>query len=249
MNMFPRTTFLQRNPRRRDQFLKTTALVAFSLWVAGVSPLFGETIVVPAGATNSIAVGNNEAILVDYASLNFGTVYYRQGGTNYLIPFNRHTALAGPSSITFPSAAAVTFRRIQTPAIITVVLGSDETNMIAVPAGKTARVFPDISAGYVVSQGTNSVRLENLPGDGFELTGPVTLTVTGYSLGQSRAAFSYFITEDFLEVTEDGYLHGPTGTFEVLVEKSTDLVSWAPVMVQNTVTADTRAFYRLRIQK
>lgn len=77
--------------------------------------------------------------------------------------------------------------------------------------------------------------------------------MTGYSstfLGYPyRQVYSYFLTEDFLEITADGYLKGPSGTFEVVVEKSTDLTQWLPVVVQNTASSDTRAFYRLRIQK
>jgi hypothetical protein len=230
--------------------MKTLALVSVVFWTVGPSQIFAETIVVPNGATNSIVVGTNEAIIVDYTSFSFGGVFYGRGGTNYLVPFRRRSALAGPCEISFPSASAVTFHRVQTSAIITLVLGSNQTNTIVIPSGKTARFFaPDPSAGYLIRQGTNSLHLDELPDDGFELTGPMILTVTGYSLGQSRAAVSYFITEDFVEVTAEGYLKGPTGTFEVLVEKSTDLVSWTPVMVQNTVIADSRAFYRLRIQK
>jgi len=67
--------------------------------------------------------------------------------------------------------------------------------------------------------------------------------------GSERQIFTYYFTDDFLQFTAEGYIKSPTGTFEVLVEKSTDLTQWLPVMVQNTATADSKAFYRLRIQK
>jgi hypothetical protein len=237
--------------------MKTVALISMFLCTVCASRIFGETIVVK-GGTDSIVVGTNEAIIVDYTTDTPGGVFYGRGGTNYLVRFDRHTAWAGPCEFSFlgfpfPQSTAVTFRRVQTPAITTLVLGSNETTTIVIPPGKTAKFFAgEVGQRSTISQGTNSVGLY-VPDDGLELAGPLTVTVAGRSytdsFGEHRAALSYFITEDFLEVTADGYLKGPTGTFEVLVEKSTDLLSWAPVMVQNTVTADTRAFYRLRIQK
>ena len=40
---------------------------------------------------------------------------------------------------------------------------------------------------------------------------------------------------------------GPSGSFAISVEKSVDLQSWSPVLLQNT-SDPVKAFYRLQIQ-
>ncbi len=227
----------------------TLALV-FSAVLGGRS--FGETLVVSDGATNSIVVGTNESIIIDFIDTNSSYSIYKRSGMTNIVDVQKGSAFAGPSELLFFSySTVVTFHRLQTIALTTVVLGANDTNTIVVPTNTTLKVFATDGSGKpIVSRGSNS---RTLVASGCELTGPLTVTMTGHSetfLGSEyRQIFSYYFTEDFLQVTADGYLRGPSGTFEVLVEKSTDLTQWLPVMVQSTATSDTRAFYRLRIQK
>ena len=58
---------------------------------------------------------------------------------------------------------------------------------------------------------------------------------------------SYFIAEDGFVLPNQRFIAGPTGSFAIMVEKSFDLNTWSPVLLQNT-SDDSRAFYRLRIQ-
>lgn len=59
---------------------------------------------------------------------------------------------------------------------------------------------------------------------------------------------SYTFAEDFVAFPELGYLQTPKGDFEIVVEKTTNLTNWFPVLSHNT-TSDQRAYYRFRIAK
>jgi hypothetical protein len=43
-------------------------------------------------------------------------------------------------------------------------------------------------------------------------------------------------------------IQGPTGAFQIAVEKSINLTNWSPTILQD-VRDDQKAFYRLRITK
>ena len=59
---------------------------------------------------------------------------------------------------------------------------------------------------------------------------------------------SYFIAEDGFALPDQRAIVGPSGSCAIVVEKSADLNSWSPVLMQNTVDA-VKAFYRLRIER
>lgn len=86
-----------------------------------------------------------------------------------------------------------------------------------------------------------------------EFSGPLEIELTvpeSRVLGdfEFAAVYSYYFTEDFLVAPEFGFLQGPSGAFEIAVEKSVDLTNWFPVMLQNT-SNDQKAFYRLRLTR
>ena len=161
-------------------------------------------------------------------------------------------AFAGPMDILFSASTnhLISFKRMQGNAIKSVVFSYGHPNTISVPAGKTLRFFSfiplpnyEIPVNASVTKGTNTLYRE---GVGFlhrnaEFSGPLEITLT--SLFQSpepietAAVYSYYFTEDFLVMPETGFLQGPTGAFEISVEKSGDLTNWFPVMVQNTSDA------------
>jgi hypothetical protein len=103
---------------------------------------------------------------------------------------------------------------------------------------------------FTLTQGTN-----NFSGSGgilypgAEFTGPVEITLTDLNPPANEASvLSYYFTEDFLVTPNFGFLQGPTGAFEITVEKTVDLTNWYPVSVQNT-SDDQKAFYRLRLAR
>ena len=230
-------------------------IVTYVLFLALASVSSTAETFISSGETNSILVGTNEAIIVDFVINELPT--YRKTGFSSRVQISKGSAFAGPCEILYNdpqytgTEALVTFHRVQTLAMSTLVLGDGETNTVVVPSGKTLKLFAAGIGQARVSQGTNSANTGYGLASGCELTGPLTVQFIGKSgvPALERQVFSYYLVEDFIEITADGYLKGPTGTFEVLVEKSTDLAQWQPVMVQNTASADVRAFYRLRIQK
>ncbi len=59
---------------------------------------------------------------------------------------------------------------------------------------------------------------------------------------------SYYFAEDFVTMPDASLLRGPTGSFEVGVQKSFDLTNWYPVIIYRTA-ADEKAFYRLKLSR
>jgi hypothetical protein len=229
-----------------------------------------ETLILQAGytETNSITIATNEAVVIDYLDAQEGRAIYRGGSVTNTVWIRNGSAFAGPCEVTFesPGNAIVTFHRIHSPAVKTVVLAANETNTVTVSSNQILKFFPCFSTpgGGVmakISRGAMTTTLAVSEGTqpfefGAELNGPLTVELIGSSylsdeppLPDYRNFFTYYLNEDFLQVTANGYLQGPPGSYEVLVEKSNNLTNWSPVMVQATATAETRAFYRLRIQK
>jgi hypothetical protein len=59
---------------------------------------------------------------------------------------------------------------------------------------------------------------------------------------------SYFIAEDGFALPDQRAIAGPSGSYAITVEKSFDLKTWSPVLLENT-SDPNKAFYRLRIQR
>jgi len=247
------------HPLLHQPSMKLSNLIFFALALVTLHAR-AESFVISDGETNSIAVAANEAIVVDFIDSNSPfPILRREKKASVLVSITKGSGFAGPCELVFFRSTLVTFRRIQTAAMTTVVLGANETNTVVVPADRTLKIFTTDGQGkVVVSRGAHSRTV--LVGltlrhqlSGLELTGPLTVMMTGHSSSfleyEYGQVYSYYFTDDFVQITADGYLRGPTGTFEILVEKSTDLSHWLPVMVQNTASADSSAFFRLRIHK
>jgi hypothetical protein len=169
-------------------------------------------------------------------------------------------ALNGPCQIAFvsygdptmPAAVTVSYRLLQNSLLHSLVLTPNSTNAILIPKGKSVRFFSQTwlgaSTGLITIQdGTNTV-YNSWINKGDEFSGPLTITITNPDYSGVSELISYYFTDDFFAVPDTGYIQGPTGSFEIAVEKSTDLGAWSPVVVYNT-GSDQKAFYRLRIQK
>src|ERR1035441_10277244 len=85
-----------------------------------------------------------------------------------------------------------------------------------------------ISAGG----GTLSFTLE--PNQPAEFTGPGTLYLNSGVFFPYAKFISYFIAEDGFGMPGQRVIAGPSGSFAISVEKSVDLLSWSPVLMQNT---------------
>lgn len=168
-----------------------------------------------------------------FAPLGDGTVY----------------ALAGPAELIFSNAALITFYRLTNSAIATQGIANDPIG-IPIASNKTMHVFgvpAEVNATFTrLDGGSLSFALE--PNRPAEFTGPGTLFLNSGVLPPYAKFISYFLDEDGFTLPDSRAIAGPSGSFAVMVEKSVDLQSWSPVLLQNA-TDSTKAFYRLRIQR
>jgi hypothetical protein len=94
--------------------------------------------------------------------------------------------------------------------------------------------------------GTLSFTLE--PNHPAEFTGPGTLYLNSGVFFPYAKFISYFIEENGFTLLDQRAIAGPSGSFAISVEKSVDLNTWSPVLLQNT-SDPVNAYYRLRIQR
>lgn len=169
-------------------------------------------------------------------------------------------ALNGPCQIAFvnnlsptiPAPVAVSYKLLQNSLLHSLIVTPNSTNTISIPAGKSVRFFSPtwlgVSTGFITFQdGTNTI-YDAAINYGDEFSGPLTITAINPDSSGYSQLISYYFTDDFFVVPDTGCIRGPTGSFELAIEKSADLNVWAPVVVYNTAS-DQKAFYRLRLQK
>ncbi len=215
---------------------------------------------------NSMVVASNEVILISAirgtaAGINYSVLINLNGTIQTIIfsdydLFGRKYVLAGPAILSFPASSGtnsfpicVCFQRIQGTSIQSVFASTNITATIQVPAGKTCHFFapfPLIPASpqrFSVQAVSGVVSNLSFYGDE-EFSGPATITFGGSYLNYwEPIVISYYQTDDSLNLPS-GVLQGPTGSFVITVEESTDLTNWSPVMIQAT-GSDLAAFYRL----
>ena len=115
-------------------------------------------------------------------------------------------------------------------------------NVLGVPAPVGASFERPIRAGG----GTLSFMLE--PNQPAEFTGPGTLYLNSGVLPPYTKFISYFIAENGFAMPGQRAIADPSGSFAISVEKSVDLNTWSPVLMENT-SDPVNAYYRLRIQR
>lgn len=215
-----------------------------------------ETFLGPTTPTNRLLVATNSAILIttmagDYTN---STEIVFQGypiGQSSFAPLASGSvyALAGPSELICSNAALVTFFRITNSAIRTQTIANDPIG-ITIASNQTMRLFsvaaPVNASLSRLEGGFVGFTLE--PNQPFEFTGPGILNLSSGVLPPNVKWISYFIAEDGFAIPNQRYVAGPSGSFAIGVEKSYDLSTWQPVLL-DTATEPTRAFYRLRIQR
>lgn len=181
------------------------------------------------------------------------TVLFRDYG--FREPVLRY-AITGACEVSFPAnfgaqdvsaPVVVSYKLVQGTQIRSIVTQPEVSSVIEIPAGKTARFFPPSATqddeGVAIQKGGNTVYDVNLV-YGNEISGPATVTLPN----RTSVLISYFFTEDFVVLPDLGYIQGPTGSFEISVEKSTDMLAWSPVVVHGTAS-DQKSFYRLKLTR
>ena len=231
-------------------------LICISALLLGVAA-HGETFIGPTTATNRLLVQTNSAIIITatFGDFTNSTQVQIGGGTpliqSYFAPLWNGTvyALAGPGELVFSNAVLITFYRLTNSAIHSQGIANDPIG-IPIASNKTMHVFgvPAAVNASFTRQNGGSLSFALEPNQPAEFTGPGTLFLNSGVLPPYAKFISYFFDEDGFTLPDLRAIAGPSGSFAISVEKSVDLQSWSPVLLQNT-TDPTKAYYRLRIQR
>jgi hypothetical protein len=229
---------------------------AIALFIASVLTLaHGETFIGPTTTTNRLLVPTNSAIIItatfgDFTNSTQVVLGGFQFTQSYLAPLENGSsyALAGPAEVIFSNAVLFTYYRVTNSAIRTQVILNDPIP-ISIGSNQTMRLFgvpAPVSASFL-RPGNGFVGFTLEPNRPAEFTGPGELALNSGVFFPYAKFISYFIAENGFALPNQRFIVGPSGSFIITVEKSFDLSTWLPVLVQST-SDDSKAFYRLRIQ-
>ena len=231
--------------------------ISFALLAAFASPvIYAETFVGPTTSTNRLLVPTNSAIIITTTLGDFTNstqVVYQgyQFTQSYFAPLENGTtyALAGPAELIFTNAVLITYYQITNSAIYTQTIANDPIG-IPIATNKTMRLFgvpAPVNASFIQTGG-GSLGFTLQPNQPAEFTGPGTLYLNSGVFPPYGKFISYFIAEDGFVLPGQRAISGPSGSYAVSVEKSFDLNTWSPVLLENT-SDPNKSFYRLRIQR
>ena len=239
--------------------MKPFCLVAVSLGMAAQFAC-GETFIGPTTATNRLLVPTNSAIIITatFGDFTNSTQVQLDGGTpftqSYFAPLENGTvyALAGPAELIFSNAVLFTFYRLTNTAIYTQGIANDPIG-IPIASNKTMHLFgvpAPTSASFtrLNSDGGGTLSFMLAPNTPAEFSGPGTLFLNSGVFPPYAKFISYFYEEDGFALPDQRAIAGPSGSFAISVEKSGDLKTWSPVLLQNS-SDPANAYYRLRIQR
>lgn len=231
-----------------------TAIVLFIALVSALA--HGETFIGPTTATNRLLVPTNSAIIItatfgDFTNSTQLAYAGDQFPLNYFAPLENGSAyaLAGPMELICSNAVLITYYQVTNSAIITQTIGNDPIP-ITIGSNQTVRLFGvPVSVNASFSRpGSGSVSFTLEPNQPAEFSGPGTLSLSSGVLPPYVKFISYFIAEDGFTIPNQRAIAGPSGSYAITVEKSFDLNTWSPVLLENTSDAN-QAFYRLKIQR
>lgn len=231
---------------------------ATAIFLAFVSTLaHGGTFLGPTTTSNRLLISSNSAIIITTTLGDFTNSAQLATGVGYPIPLSYFAplqngteyAVAGPAELVFTNAALITYYVMTNSAIITQIVANDPVPFM-VASNSTVRLFgvPAPLNMAFVRPGGGVVQFTLQPNQPAEFTGPGELFYDRGLPGPAIEFFSYFIAEDDFAIPNQRVIAGPTGSFAVTVEKSFDLNTWSPVLLENTSDAN-QAFYRLKIQR
>jgi hypothetical protein len=229
----------------------------FTLLFALISMLaHSETFIGPTTSTNRLLVPTNSAIIItttlgDFTNSTQVVLQGYQFTQSYFAPLESGNsyALAGPAELIFTNPVVITFYRIMNSAIHSQGIGNDPIG-ISIPTNKTMRLFgvpAPVNASFS-RIGSGSVSFALQPNQPAEFVGPGTLFLNSGVFPPLGKFISYFFAEDGFVLPNQCAIAGPTGSYAIMVEKSFDLTSWSPVLLETTSDAP-QAFYRLRTQR
>jgi hypothetical protein len=239
--------------------MKSICVVTLLIALAG--PVAeGETFVGATTSTNRLLVPANSAIIITTTIGDFTNATQVQlgGGSpflqSYFAPLENGTvyALAGPAELIFSNSVLFTFYRLTNALIYSQGIANDPIG-IPIASNKTMHVFGvpgPVSASFTrpTSAGGSTLSFTLDPNRPAEFTGPGTLYLNSGVFYPYAKFISYFLAEDGFTLPDQRAIAGPSGSFAISVEKSVDLNSWSPVLMQNS-SDPVKAYYRLRIQR
>jgi hypothetical protein len=231
--------------------------ILLALFFASISTLAqSETFIGPTTTTNRLLVPTNSAIIItttlgDFTNSTQVVLQGYQFTQSSFAPLESGNsyALAGPAELIFTNAVAITFYRIMNSAIRSQGIANDPIG-ISIPTNKTMRLFgvPAPVNASLSRPGSGSVSFTLEPNQPAEFTGPGTLFVNSGVFPPLGKFISYFIAEDGFVLPNQRAIAGPSGSYAIMVEKSFDLTTWSPVLMEDTSDA-SQAYYRLRTQR
>jgi hypothetical protein len=230
---------------------------ALALFIGLVSTLaHGETFIGPTTATNRLLVASNSAVIItatfgDFTNSTQVALAGSQFALSYFAPLENGSsyALAGPAELIFSNAVLISYYQVTNSAIRTQFIANDPI-VIPIASNKTIRLFgvsAPVNAGFS-RPGSGFVSFTLEPNRPAEFTGPGSLQLSSGVFFPYSKFISYFIAEDGFTLPSQRAIAGPTGSYAITVEKSSDLNTWSPVLLANTSDAN-EVFYRLRIQR
>ena len=238
------------------QFISASILLA----ALAAAPAFGETFIGPTTPTNRLLVPTNSAIIITatFGDFTNDTQVQLDGGfaftQPYFAPLENGTvyALPGPAELICSNAVLVTFYRITNSTIRAQGIANDPIGVM-IASNKTMHVFgvpAPVNASFSrpSEAGGGAVSFVLEPNRPAEFTGPGTLYLNSGVFFPQAKFITYCIAEEGFTLPDLRAIAGPTGSFAVSVEKSTDLNTWSPIWMENTADP-IKAFYRLRIQR
>jgi len=230
---------------------------AIAIFVALISTLaHAETFIGPTTATNRLLVPSNSAIVItttlgDFTNSTQVVLQGYQFTQSYFAPLESGNsyALAGPAELIFSNAVVITFYRVMNSAIHSQGIANDPIG-IQVPTNKTMRLFgvPEPVNASFSRPGGGFASFILQPNQPAEFTGPGTLSLNSGVFPPYSKFISYFIAEDGFVLPNQQAIAGPSGSYTIMVEKSFDMNTWSPVLMENTDDAP-QAYYRLRTQR
>ncbi len=210
-----------------------------------------EMFVGPTSLTNHFFVASNETICT---RTTFGAAGYagliQSGSTNWFPLLNGlgdggSYYLSGEAELLVTNLAAIQFARITNFPVHQLILGFGDSTNILIPEGKSLRFLQRFGNLEVkLLYGTNSLPLQFYTS---EISGPAMLSFTGYHPNTVNI-WPYYFLEEAVVFPTAGYLQGPSGSFEILVEKSSNLRDWFPVMA-NQSSGEQKQFFRMRLTR
>ena len=235
----------------RDKVASTLFGMILTLALISSLNLCAETFVGPTSSNKHLALGTNEAMLVRGY---MGDKMSYQRGANVVTFFQFDVrgfwtdfgyAFAGPGELILTNQSIIWFDRLTNSSIKTVIASSGlvltiKTNTMLKAFFPFANITGDAGGVPAEVNVSGTLTAGSLSG-GLVIPGPATITFVREGL------LSYYITENSQAIPL-GVLKGPTGNFELAVEKSSNLKDWFPVVLQN-LSDNKSAFYPLRVSR